>query len=84
MATLTIQSTPPKSPECGWPPFVAWLNDQGLDPKMIRRVDIAVDGMTMVVHEYALDAEGKRYVVGDELAMADPRQVAIASLPPRR
>lgn len=70
-----------KSPERGWDPFVQWMQAQGLDPSMTYRIDLIGEGIG-IVYEWDLDADGRKYVIDNDVARRSPKQVALRSTPP--
>lgn len=68
-------------PEQGWPPFMDWLRQQGLDPNDVRAVTVDVDAMSMVVTRFRY-RDGKHYVINDEVVTYQETR-SITSVPPR-
>jgi len=82
MTFITIDTN---SPERGWPPFLEWLANQGVDPTQVKSVTFDPDSLDaeVVVHKLR---DGKLYVEdGEDGEIAtEARKVELSSLPPRR
>lgn len=60
-----------KSPECGWDPFVNWLNDQGVKATDARRLELNTETMDAEVVLYKQGRTG-----------TTTRSIRLTSLPP--
>lgn len=86
---MSVTSIDPDAPEAGWPPFMEWLLEHGIDPSLCWALD-ADDGENprCVAHLYATDEQGKKYIVGggDEarVAIREPVEFVASRPPPRR
>lgn len=77
---ITIDHT---EPEAGWPPFMSWLERQGVPPEAAYRVDVFPYDRRMVVEHYAF----KRSRRGARVNYGHGREfttLAIDSMPPIR
>jgi|GEM_PF-4373075 len=77
--TITIDTN---SPERGWPPFLEWLSNQGVDPYQVNAVMFDPDSLEaeVIVHKLR---DGKLYVENGDVA-TETRKVQFSSPPPRR
>jgi hypothetical protein len=64
--------------------FRGWVQDQGLDPREIYRLEIYLtDCPSAIVHSYAKDSTGKHfYLDGHDIARRKPYEIPLSSLPP--
>ena len=63
-----------------------WLRQHGFDPSAVYRVDVRIDYRealaVMTVHRYRLNADGQKYLDGDDIAVEAPETRRLLSLPP--
>lgn len=71
------------SPERGWPPFLNWMKEQGIERSYTYQLDVDTEKMTALVYRHARNAEGHAYLGSDGEKVNDPPfEVTISSLPP--
>lgn len=60
---------------CHEPHFLEWLREQGVEPNLTFKVEIA--GTEIIVHQYAVNDNGAKYVADGEVALKSPFTVAV-------